>query len=50
MVNSKAVEIIESTDSSCKIKVVSGKKGEFKVGCKTLSGEIYTLDVSIGSL
>lgn len=50
MVNSKAVEIIESTDSSCKIKIVSGKKGEFKVGCKTLSGEVYTLDVSIGSL
>lgn len=50
VVNSKSVEIIESNEDSCKIKIVSGKKGEFKVGCRTSNGDFYTLDVSIGSL
>lgn len=49
-VNNSLAKIIESNEDSCKIKIVSGKKGEFKVGCKTTDGNTYLLDVTIGSL
>ena len=50
MVNNKLVEILETNENSCKVRINSSKKGEFKIGCKTAEGELYTLDVSIGSL
>lgn len=50
MVNTKSVEILEVNENSCKVRINSSKKGEFKIGCKTADGELYTLDVSIGSL
>lgn len=44
------VEIVSTTESSCEIKILTGKKGQFKVGCMSSSGQVLdTLEVTIKS-
>lgn len=44
------VQIISTTEDSCEVRIVTGKKGEFKIGFVSDSGEKFVLPVSIGSL
>lgn len=51
MINNKdLVNIVSATESSCEIRIITGKKGEFKVGFVSDDGAKFVLPVSIGSL
>lgn len=50
VLNNNLAEIVSFNEDSCKVRIVSSKKGEFKIGCMASDGKNYILPVTIGSL
>jgi len=47
--NVNVANIISQDGKSCKIEIITSRKGSFNLTCTTDEGEVYTLPVTIGS-
>ena len=49
-IDSPLAEIVDSNDGSCKVEILSGKRGTFVIQCELEDGNITELEVEIKSL
>lgn len=47
--NNNVAQILSQDGKSCKIEIITSRKGSFKLTCTTEDNEVYTLPITIGS-